>query len=149
MYLPKFLKIPGLLIAFLLLMFLSSLMPVLSNVASAAAPTKASDCPAGTRFDDYFQPPRCVDKSTPISDNGLPHTHGAGEKDVKKIVAIVFEIVGALALLMIVISGLRYVLSAGDPQRISKAKDGILYALVGLAIALAAEAIVAFVGGQL
>lgn len=62
---------------------------------------------------------------------------------------IVFGIIGALAVLMIVISGLRYILSDGDAQKVSKAKNGIIYALAGLAIALAAEAIVAFVVGRL
>jgi hypothetical protein len=74
----------------------------------------------------------------------LPHP-AANSGALKDVLSIVFEIVGALALLMIVVSGLRYVLAAGDPQKISKAKRGIIYALVGLAIAIFAQAIVSFV----
>lgn len=86
--------------------------------------------------------------ATAISPGDLPKP-AADQDHVKAVLAIVFGIVGALALLMITVSGFRYVLSAGDPQRISKAKNGIIYSLVGLAIAIAAEAIVAFVVGNL
>jgi hypothetical protein len=76
-------------------------------------------------------------------------TADAGTDTLKAILSIVFAIVGALALLMMVISGLRYVLSAGDPAKITKAKDGIIFALVGLLVAITAEAIVAFVVDRL
>ncbi len=58
---------------------------------------------------------------------------------------IVFGTLGAIALLIIVISGLRYILASGDPARMSQAKNGIVYALVGLTISLAGFSIVTFV----
>jgi hypothetical protein len=79
-----------------------------------------------------------------VSPGNLPQPD-ANEAHVKTILSIVFAIVGALALLMITISGLRYVTSAGDPQRTASAKNGIIYSLVGLIIAITAEAIVSFV----
>lgn len=86
--------------------------------------------------------------ATDISPGNLPKA-GTNSDQVKNILGIVFGIVGALALLMLVVSGLRYVISGGDPSRISKAKDGIIFALIGLLIAITAEAIVAFVVGNL
>lgn len=82
-----------------------------------------------------------------IAPGNLPNQAktGLGESQLTAILAITFGIIGALALLVLVISGLRYVISSGDPARISKAKDGIIYSLIGLMIALTAEAIVAFV----
>jgi hypothetical protein len=85
---------------------------------------------------------------TPINGGSLPHAT-ADSGTVSTILGIVFGIVGALALLMITVSGLRYVLSAGDPEKIAKAKKGIIYALVGLALAISAEAIVSFVVDRL
>jgi Type IV secretion system pilin len=79
-----------------------------------------------------------------VSPYGLPQATADASK-VQTILQIVFGIVGALAFLMIVVSGLRYVLSAGNPDRTSRAKDGIVYALVGMTIAISAEAIVTFV----
>jgi len=54
-------------------------------------------------------------------------------------------IIGAVAVLMIVIGGLRYVLSAGDATALTSAKNTILYAAVGLVLAAMANAIVNFV----
>jgi FtsH-binding integral membrane protein len=58
---------------------------------------------------------------------------------------LVLNIIGAMALLIIVVSGFRYILSAGDPQKTSRARNGVIYALVGLAIAIVANAIVTLV----
>jgi len=84
--------------------------------------------------------------ATSISSGGLPRVDtGNGSNTIPNILGIVFGIAGALALLIITVSGLRYILSAGDPEKTAKAKDGIIYALVGLVIAVTAEAIVVFV----
>jgi hypothetical protein len=72
---------------------------------------------------------------TPAADGGALQT----------VLGIAFGIIGALALLMVVVSGLRYILSAGDPQKTAQAKNGIIYSLVGLTVAISAEAIVHFV----
>lgn len=79
-----------------------------------------------------------------IKSGDLPQTK-ADPGSIQNILSIVFGIVGALALLIIVVSGLRYITSAGEPQKTAKAKNGIIYALVGLVIAISAEAITAFV----
>ncbi len=81
---------------------------------------------------------------TSIESGGVP-TGKANQGSIDTILQIVFSIVGALALLMIVVSGLRYILAGSDAQKTAKAKEGIVYALVGLAVALAAQAIVVFV----
>lgn len=52
---------------------------------------------------------------------------------------------GALAVIFLIIGGLKYVLSAGEPAKLSSAKQTILYAIVGLIIAITAAAIVNFV----
>lgn len=68
---------------------------------------------------------------------------------IHQVLSITFAVIGAFALLMITVSGLRYVLSAGDPQKTARAKDGIIYSLVGLAVAVAAESIVQLVLNRL
>jgi hypothetical protein len=83
--------------------------------------------------------------STAICSGQLP-TSSANSGQLNTILGIAFEILGALALLMIVISGLRYIISAGDAQKTKQAREGIIYALVGLAIAVIAKAIVTFIG---
>lgn len=54
-------------------------------------------------------------------------------------------IVGAISVIMIIIGALRYVLSGGDSAGVKSAKDTIMYALIGVVVALVAYALVAFV----
>lgn len=65
------------------------------------------------------------------------------------VLQIVFGIAGGIALLIVVISGLQFVLSQGDPQRTAKARNAIIYALVGLLVCILAFSIVTFVVGNL
>jgi hypothetical protein len=83
-----------------------------------------------------------------IDVSSLPKTT-AGDSTIKTVLTIVFSIVGALSLLFITIGGFRYVLSQGDPQAVGKAKGTILYALIGLIVAITAVAIVTFVVGRI
>lgn len=69
--------------------------------------------------------------------------------DLSTIITIVFGIAGAVALLVIVLAGLQYILSRGDPQKTASAKNTIIYALVGLALVVLAQAIVVFVVNSL
>jgi hypothetical protein len=96
-------------------------------------------------------PPATTDPITglsSISADGLPQPN-ADTNSIQTILQIVFGALGGAAVVMITISGLRYVVSAGNPERIAKAKNGIIYSMVGIAVALAAESIVAFVGNRL
>ncbi len=62
-----------------------------------------------------------------------------------RLINTMILIVGTVATLMIVIGGLRYVLSGGDASQTKSAKDTILYSIIGVVIALMAYAIVNFV----
>lgn len=64
---------------------------------------------------------------------------------IKDIINILLFVLGFIAVLMIIIGGIRYVTSGGDTSAISGAKNTILYAIIGLVIALMAFAIVNFV----
>ncbi len=66
----------------------------------------------------------------------------------QKIANVLIYIIGAISVLMVIIGGLRYVLSAGNPSATSGAKDTILYAIIGVIVAALAFAIVNFVVGK-
>lgn len=78
----------------------------------------------------------------------LPQPDASGAQ-VQVILRIVFGLAGAVAVLIVVIAGLQYVISSGDPQKTAKAKNTILYALIGLTIAIFANVIVTFVIGRI
>jgi hypothetical protein len=54
-------------------------------------------------------------------------------------------VVGGVSVIMIIVGGLRYVISNGDSKNIESAKNTILYAVVGIIAAISAYAIVSFV----
>ena len=61
------------------------------------------------------------------------------------IINVVVGIVGFLAVVMIIVGGISYTLSAGDANKVKKAKDTIMYGIIGLIVAILAYAIVNFV----
>jgi len=67
---------------------------------------------------------------------------------IQTIVNTLLYVLGAIAVIMIVVGGIRYTTSNGDPSGVKGAKDTILYAVVGLVVAIMAYAIVNFVLGR-
>ena len=63
----------------------------------------------------------------------------------KQITNIVLYIVGVVAVIMLIIGGIKYVVSGGDAKKVTDAKNTVLYAIIGLVIAFLAFAIVNFV----
>jgi hypothetical protein len=67
---------------------------------------------------------------------------------VLNILDILLRLAGILAVVMLIMNGYQYLTSAGVPDKISKAKTGLLHAIVGLAIALMASTIIYFIVGE-
>lgn len=61
------------------------------------------------------------------------------------ITNILSIIIAFASIVVIIIAGLQYMLSTGDPTKVNNAKNTILYAVVGLIIAGAAQTIVRFI----
>ncbi len=69
------------------------------------------------------------------------------------ITNILLFIIGAIAVIMLIIGGIRYTVSGGDSSAVTSAKNTILYAIVGIVVAILAYAVVnwvigSFVGGN-
>jgi hypothetical protein len=67
------------------------------------------------------------------------------EKFVSNLTNTLLFIVGILAVLGIIIGGIYYVTSAGESSNVTKAKNTILYSVIGLIVSVLAFAIVRFV----
>ncbi|MBQ8985550.1 hypothetical protein IJ076_03370 [Candidatus Saccharibacteria bacterium] len=63
----------------------------------------------------------------------------------KQITNVVLYIVGVIAVIMLIIGGIKYVVSGGDAKKVTDAKNTVLYAIIGLIISFLAFAIVNFV----
>jgi hypothetical protein len=94
------------------------------DAAAGGAPTCTVDGHAGT-------PGECSKKSV--------------DDTVSTIVNLLSSIIAVVAVIVIIIAGFRFVTSAGNSEGVGKAKNAILYAIVGLAVAAFAQLIVRFV----
>jgi type IV secretion system pilin len=91
----------------------------------------------------------CAGAGIATNDSGTGCPSTTSGPDVTTIVttaiSILSIIVGLIAVIMVIVGGFRYIISGGDSSSVNNAKNTILYALVGLAVAVSAEALVHFV----
>jgi TRAP-type C4-dicarboxylate transport system permease small subunit len=71
------------------------------------------------------------------------------ETYIQTIINVLLGLIGVVAVIMLIYGGFRYVLSAGNEKATSAAKDTILFAIIGIVVAVLAFAIVNFVIGSL
>lgn len=62
-----------------------------------------------------------------------------------KAVRLLSVVVGVAAVIMIIVGGFQYVMASGDPSNVTNAKNTILYAIIGLIVAVLAQGIISFV----
>ena len=62
-----------------------------------------------------------------------------------RAINILSLVVGFIAVVILIIAGIKMTLSQGDPGKIANTRNQIIYALVGVAVAAVAQAIVRFV----
>ncbi len=63
---------------------------------------------------------------------------------VQKIVDLITGLVTVIGTIMIIFGGIQFITSAGNEEKAKRAKDTILYAVVGIAIAVSVDFIVGF-----
>ena len=84
--------------------------------------------------------------SGPYRGEGQPASLFEGSSAViPRVINLMLFIVGVLAVFMMIYGGIRYVLSGGDNGKVKDAKNTILYAIVGLIVAILGYAIVGWV----
>lgn len=65
------------------------------------------------------------------------------------IVDILLRLAGFLAVVAIILAGIKYIIAVGNPEKIRSARRSLVNALIGLAIALIAIGIVKFIGTRI
>lgn len=68
---------------------------------------------------------------------------------ITRITTLIAMATGVAAVIVIIISGIRIIISSGDSNTITSSRTAILYAVVGLVVAIAAQSIVVFVLNKL
>ncbi len=67
------------------------------------------------------------------------------ERGIEIVTNLLLFIIGVVAVIMIILGGIRYTTSNGDSNQTKQAKDTILYAVVGLIVAILAYALVRWI----
>lgn len=67
---------------------------------------------------------------------------------LKNVINVMLYLAGTIAVIMVVIGGIRYITSDGDSNKANQAKNTIIYAVVGIVVSLMSFAIVNFVIGR-
>lgn len=122
-------------------LIVAGLMTLVSLGGAVAMSTEvmAVTCPSGSLHDGDTRPS--------YAECNLPD-ESAGDSlmtRVTKIINVVLAVLGVVAVVVIIIGGISFITSQGDSSKVTKARNTILYGIVGLVIALLAFAIVNFV----
>ena len=72
----------------------------------------------------------------------IPTNVTTNSSTIETILTAVFATLGSVAFIVIVVAGLQFVLSRGDAEKAGRARNTIIYAAVGLVIAMLAFGIV-------
>ncbi len=116
---------------------------VLSGLVFAGNALAAPTVMAGSAANEVCKGIGAVDGSgNCVRDNSLTNV-------IKAVINIFSVIVGIVAVIMIMVSGFKYVTANGDSGSLTSAKQTLIYAIIGLVVVALSQFIVRFVLDQI
>jgi hypothetical protein len=113
----------------------SLLLPVTLAVGSAAAV-------------NVFQPCSGAAKATHVCSDANAQTAAKTNPIIialKALLELLSIIAGVASIVVLIISGFRFITSDGDANSIKTARDGVLYVVIGIVVVVVAQSIIAYV----
>ena len=95
-------------------------------------------CPDGTSAKDLTGCDKIGSQNNNLNNGSLMAT-------LNTIISVIIGVIGFVAVVVIIFGGVQYTTSAGESSKVKKAKDTIMYGIIGLVVALLAFSIVNFV----
>jgi hypothetical protein len=80
---------------------------------------------------------------------GIPKTTPTVGDGIENVVSLMITVVGMVSIIAIIVGGIFFAFSHGDAKLIQRAKDTILYAIIGLVLSIGAYAIVFFLSNAI
>lgn len=124
--------------------FLLAIMLGLVSSTVLASPVQAAlfsgaknQACSGANLKNSITPEECKEDSVAAA-NSIGAT-------ISNVINVLSIMIGIAAVIMIIINGLRFITANGDSGQITSARNGVIYAIVGLIIAAMAQIIVRFV----
>jgi len=87
----------------------------------------------------------CESTDDSISGNAIYGPNGV----LTKVANVLSIVLGVVSVFVVMIGGIKFVLSAGDPAKTNSARSTILYAIIGLVVAVVAQSLIIFVLNKL
>ena len=78
---------------------------------------------------------------------GIPRL--TGDQVLTNVLNVFYFLIGVIAVITIIIAGIRYASSGGDAGKVTSAKNQILYSVIGVIVVMVAFTITNFVVGRL
>lgn len=125
-------------------LLIGSVLALVAVFTPLASTTYAAVCDTSSAADlDASKGVNCA------QGNGTPAVLFGEGSIFTTIVNVLLFVIGAISVIMLIIGGIRYTVSAGDAGNVTAAKNTIMYAIIGLVIAFLAFAIVNWVLGAI
>jgi hypothetical protein len=83
------------------------------------------------------------------TDVGLPTSTGSITDVIVNVTKLLMTLIGSLSVIFIIVGGIQMASAAGNPKNFARGRETVLYAVVGIIIAIGAYGIVSFIGGSL
>jgi len=127
-----------------LIVKLSLIIAIFSGMLLAPLPAAAAiNCASPASAQEQIQCGACGAAGATTC-NPAPATKKLGDT-IATVINIISVFGGALAVLMIIVGGFRYITSGGSPEGTKGARQTIVYAIIGLVVIAVAQIIVHFV----
>lgn len=86
-----------------------------------------------------------VDENDAFIDCNAANSGGGVDNVLKLVLNIMSIVAGVIAVIMIIIAGIKFLTSQGDPGSVASARNTVIYAIVGIVIVALSQGIVRFV----
>jgi len=105
------------------------------------------DCTTATTSKDYN--PTQAGLCDAVHEDNQVQVFGDTNSVFERVVNVLLFLVGSISVIMLIVGGIRYIVSSGDQNQVTGAKNTIMYAIIGIVVAVVAYGIVNFLLGRL
>ena len=125
---------------------IGNVINLISQFATTCTPGKGGNFLGFPTWYKYLNGENVAGRCTPKIDFVNQPIQVAGV--LLAVIEILLRIAALVAIGFVVVGGVQYITSQGEPDRTNKARGTVINALIGLVIAVTAVAVVTFIGGQ-
>lgn len=105
-------------------------------------------CDRYAKASEASKPAVCKDNNITGDDGKQENPIFGPNGIITRVISILSVVVAVIAIITIILAGLKFISSGNNPQEVGKAREAIIYAIVGLLVAASAQVFVKFIVGR-